>query len=315
MPATGGQAASDPGIGGSSNGRTADSDSACLGSNPSPPANFPPSFRELAASVSQEQNMASDDSTKLFELIPAKTIDKAYDDALSGGLKELGSLGKDAMKCARLLLFPLQIGAAFQDRVGKMIERISKRVPEKDRIEAPVELVGPTLEKMKYLDDGSELWKMFEEVLTKAVSQKQITTIHPSFPQLIAQLSRDEAWMLYRLRDKDFDVVDTMELNQQSSTWENRLVEKSELPSKELLVPEQVELYYAHLESLGLVIWPVTKQDPIRNKDNLQTGIRRYSVMRLTDFGRMFVTACIPEAGFEGINPEADSKYVSEKRS
>ena len=39
MPATGGQAAADPGIGGSSNGRTADSDSACLGSNPSPPAN------------------------------------------------------------------------------------------------------------------------------------------------------------------------------------------------------------------------------------------------------------------------------------
>ena len=31
---------SDPGIGGSSNGRTADSDSACLGSNPSPPARF-----------------------------------------------------------------------------------------------------------------------------------------------------------------------------------------------------------------------------------------------------------------------------------
>lgn len=29
-----------PGFGGSSNGRTADSDSACLGSNPSPPANF-----------------------------------------------------------------------------------------------------------------------------------------------------------------------------------------------------------------------------------------------------------------------------------
>ena len=29
----------DPEFGGSSNGRTADSDSACLGSNPSPPAN------------------------------------------------------------------------------------------------------------------------------------------------------------------------------------------------------------------------------------------------------------------------------------
>ena len=32
-------------VGGSSNGRTADSDSACLGSNPSPPANSPPKLR------------------------------------------------------------------------------------------------------------------------------------------------------------------------------------------------------------------------------------------------------------------------------
>ena len=40
MRATGRRACRDPGIGGSSNGRTADSDSACLGSNPSPPANL-----------------------------------------------------------------------------------------------------------------------------------------------------------------------------------------------------------------------------------------------------------------------------------
>jgi len=44
---------------------------------------------------------------------------------------------------------------------------------------------------------------MFEEVLTKSVDSEAQAKIHPSFGHIIAQLSRDEAWMLFRLRDRD----------------------------------------------------------------------------------------------------------------
>jgi hypothetical protein len=49
---------------------------------------------------------------------------------------------------------------------------------------------------------------------------------------------------------------------------------------------------------VSLLNWPVEKQDPIVSQ-GVQTGLRRYSKMRLTDFGNVFVEACIPENGFE----------------
>ncbi|MCI0427736.1 MAG: hypothetical protein L0Z46_06960, partial [Nitrospiraceae bacterium] len=69
-------------------------------------------------------------------------------------------------------------------------------------------------------------------------------------------------------------------------------------PAADLWQPAQVGLYYSHLSSLSLVEWPVHKQEPILNPEGAQTGVRRQSTMRLTEFGRLFVSACIPEGGF-----------------
>ena len=126
----------------------------------------------------------------------------------------------------------------------------------------------------------------------------QIQTIHPSFSHIITQLSRDEAIILYRLKDSTFEVVDKMDLNQSENRFENRQIEQSNLPTRDLYLPEKLDLYYSHLESLSLVLWPVYKQDPIKDPNGKQTGIRRYSRMHLTEFGRLFIDACIPEKGF-----------------
>jgi len=42
--------------------------------------------------------------------------------------------------------------------LARMVERISNKVPASRRMEPPAELVGPTLEKMRYLDEGGPLW-------------------------------------------------------------------------------------------------------------------------------------------------------------
>jgi hypothetical protein len=211
------------------------------------------------------------------------------------------------MKVARLLLFPLQVAGAFQDRVERMLERIRNRVPEDRRIEAPAELVGPALEQMRYVDDRSDLWKMFEEVLTKSVDKDQASTVHPSFTLIIPQLSRDEAWILYRLRERPFNVTDKLDLNASGGRFENRVIESSELPVAELCQPDQLDLYYSHLESLSLVTWPVLKEEPIRNGQGRQTGIRRHSKMQLTEFGRLFATASIPISGFEPLKRQSNA--------
>jgi Abortive infection alpha len=173
-------------------------------------------------------------------------------------------------------------------------------VPPERLVEAPLEIGGPTLEKMRYVREGSELWDMFEEVLTKSVDSEEQAKIHPSFSQIISLLSRDEAWILYRLRGKSFNVVDYLDYDRAENKFKNRVIEKSELPKDELYMPDYIELSYSHLESLNLATWPVDKQEPVYAvAGGPQTGIRRYSKMMLTEFGKLFVAACIPAEGFE----------------
>lgn len=72
------------------------------------------------------------------------------------------------------------------------------------------------------------------------------------------------------------------------------------MPKDELYLPDLIELSYSHLESLNLATWPVEKQDAtFAVQGGPQTGLRRSSRMMLTDFGRLFVAACIPAEGFE----------------
>ena len=113
-------------------------------------------------------------------------------------------------------------------------------------------------------------------------------------------LSRDEAWILYRLRATDFQVIDHLDLDRLENQFKNRVIEHSELPNTELFLPTKIDLFYSHLESLNLVTWPVVKQDAtFAVQGGPQTGLRRHSRMALTDFGKLFAAACIPAAGFE----------------
>ena len=77
------------------------------------------------------------DLEQLGKLIPKEAIGKLYDDMLSGLAKEVGKPGTDIVKVARLLLAPLQVAAAFQDRFETMVKTIGERVPEDRRLRGP----------------------------------------------------------------------------------------------------------------------------------------------------------------------------------
>lgn len=232
------------------------------------------------------------------KILDSKTVERIYQDAVSDSAKEISKVGVDIVKTARLFLAPFQLGAAFQDRFERFVKKVRDKVPEENYVEGPPEIIGPAIEKMKYLEEDNPLWQMFEELLVSSVDKNQIENVHPSFVYIISQLSRDEGVILYKLKDSEFEVVDTMDLNHELNRFENLKIEKSNLPTTDLILPDKINLYYSHLESLSLVAWPVIKQDPI-NFENKQTGIRRYSKMHLTEFGKLFISACIPLDGFK----------------
>lgn len=234
-----------------------------------------------------------DNGEIVSKVIDSKVVENTYNDALSPGLKELGKVGVDLAKTARLLLAPLQIAATFQDRLERFLREMNDRVPESRRIEVAPEISGPAIESMRFLDESNALWGLFKEVLFKSADQKYVELVHPSFVQIIKQLTRDEALLLLKLDVDSFYQVYTQDLDRQENKFVNRKTESSTIPVDELFSPESMGIYYSHLESLSLVRWPVTKQDPIIVQ-GVQVGIRCFSEIHLTDFGKLFVSACIP---------------------
>ncbi|MGH1407007.1 MAG: DUF4393 domain-containing protein [Rhodomicrobiaceae bacterium] len=228
-------------------------------------------------------------------MIPKKTQEKIYDEAISGAVKEIG---EGLTTITRFFLSPLKILESAQPRIDKMFLRIGERVAEEDRVQAPPELIGPVLEKLKFISDKSELWEMFEELLTKAIDRNQFHAVHPSFGQIISQLSPDEAILLSELKLRSFKITDKLDLDKSLNKFTNRIILNSEIPVEKLNYPQKLYLYTSHLESLSLVIWPVEKQTPIR-ENNIHIGIERQSILQLTEFGEMFAEACIPENSFQ----------------
>lgn len=234
-----------------------------------------------------------DNGEIVSKVIDSKIVEATYNDALSPGLKELGKVGSDLAKTARLLLAPLQIAASFQDRLEHFLHEMNTRIPESRRIDVAPEISGPALESMRFLDEGNTLWDLFKEVLFKSADQKYVELVHPSFVQIIKQLTRDEAFLLLKLDVESFHIVDTMDYNQSENRFFNKKIESSTIPTDELLSSESTNIYYSHLESLSLVTWPITKQEPIF-ENGVQVAVRRFSEIYLTEFGKLFVSACVP---------------------
>jgi hypothetical protein len=254
----------------------------------------------------------------ISNMLPKETIHQGYKDTLQPLAQEIGKFGGDVAKCFRLLFSFVQDYAFMQDWrdndrkkcLVQMLERISQGVPEEDRIDAQPEIVGPCMENMRYVSDRSELWQMFEEVLTKSIDKNHVDEVHPSFPKLIAQLSRDEAWLLYRLREKPLTRIYVQRLFSDIITKKTQFTppyiefELDELPSDKLICPQKFNFYAKHLESMGLTNALVHQSISGQTEDGAQWGSRCKSALQLTEFGELFAKACIPENGFETLKGE-----------
>ncbi len=233
----------------------------------------------------------------ISRIIESEVAKQVYQNGLSSSVTELGKIGTDVVKTVRLFTLPIQALSKLQDKVERVLENACNKVPESNRQSAPPQLVGPVIEKLKYLPEEDELVKMYEELLARSIDSERINEAHPSFIHIISQLSRDEAYLLFELKNKVFEVVDVMDFLSKENRFINRRIEKSNIPEDKFYFKNNIDLYYSHLESLSLVTWPVYKQDPII-ANGIQTGLRRFSKIELTGFGKMFINACIPEKGF-----------------
>ncbi|MCC9168844.1 DUF4393 domain-containing protein [Pontibacter harenae] len=232
------------------------------------------------------------DTPDFSNILGQETIKKIYEDGLSNPTKEVGKTATDLVKAARLFTAPIQLLAAYQDRLEKYLNQVREAVPEERQIESPASIAGPVLEKLKYIEDENYLKDLYLNLLKKAIDREKINEAHPAFVSIIEQLSPDEALIIKVVAEqriyykaKFFTIIEV------GDTSKEDIVENL-FPLEQLTFPQHFNMYILHLIYLNLIDTPIFQQtEPDESHEQKPVINSRY--IRLTEFGVLFHKACI----------------------
>lgn len=241
------------------------------------------------------------DLEKISNIFGQDTIKKIYEDGASQPVQEGSKILIDFIKAARLFTAPIQLLAAYQDRLTNYLKKVTEGVPEKNQIQAPASLSGPIIERLKYLEEGNYLTELYLNLLSRAIDKERVKEAHPAFFHIIDQLSPDEAMILQILKSGKifYDFLNDLHIDQNKKyTIGDETIKRDTRQTEKLAIPEYFQMYTSHLQSLDLASWKIVDETAVRDENGNQTGIYAKTEITLTEFGELFVKACIPEGGF-----------------
>jgi Abortive infection alpha len=221
-----------------------------------------------------------------------------------------------------LALFPIQLAAAFQDRVEAWLDKAIKQVSE-ERLIAPMQSIFlPVAERLRFESEDSVIAELYVNLLSRAMDGERVGEAHPAFIGLISQLAPDEVLFLSEMAKHDYTLI--IKLNNEWATPSSDEIAavfdlmkgpRGEftllaMGSRSLVFDynslNQPELFYVfleHLTHIGLVEYT---NDPANRGDYPRLSFplpvpgedlsRRPSVhaIKLSHFGKLFYKACVP---------------------
>ncbi|EFL86088.2 hypothetical protein HMPREF0326_01791 [Desulfovibrio sp. 3_1_syn3] len=217
--------------------------------------------------------------------------EKIYEDLLQPSAQQLGDAFKNVVKTARFLLAPVDYLATQQDRFQNYLKRIADKVPQENLVVASPQVVGKSFESLRYLEDDSILAEMFVNLLASSVDKTKHKNSHPAFPNIIDNISRDEAIILYFLNQQNFKIKQYAVYNRADNTFAAPQNLNNSFPVSKLDFPDNFFVYMNHLNSLNLAgVWQEGNQIP-DIKNGIQVGVTINNTIMLQDFGKMFAAA------------------------
>ncbi|WP_430488920.1 DUF4393 domain-containing protein [Rossellomorea marisflavi] len=90
----------------------------------------------------------------------------------------------------------------LQDYIKKVEEK-TQSIPEENLSEPPMHIVGPAIEASKYYIDSEDLREMFANLIASSVDNRKTDITHPSFVEIIKQMSPLDASLLMEIKSVD----------------------------------------------------------------------------------------------------------------
>lgn len=242
-------------------------------------------------------------------------IDKLYDDVLHPALSEVG---KGLQGAVRLSLAPItamvwgyeKISAYLDQAIPEYFEK--RRIP-KEKIASPAPAIAvPTIEAMRYADK-EVLRQMYVDVLGASMNVDTANFVHPSFVEVIRQLTSDEARLIRELTDKGKHEP-LMEISVEKEGRDGTFTVFRNCGvlgyEAQCAFPEKISLYIDNLKRLAVVEVPENnylvdewRYGKIVNSDYFQTLVAeaekegtpllKKRMVGLTDYGTLLRQICL----------------------
>lgn len=188
----------------------------------------------------------------------ADLLKEIYGDVAKPGVVQVGIALATVIGLLNTCLSPIKfLNEKTELNRQNNLQLLAKRfaeIPPENIIEAPPEIAVPIAEKLGYVSND-ELKNLYIELLAKASTKDLNKKAHPSFVNIINNLSPDEAILIKSLRNRiDVPFVNIV-LNKNDGQYgvlpmEEQVVLISEL---KLTFNENLSAYFSNLAGAGLV--------------------------------------------------------------
>ncbi|HEY1129151.1 MAG TPA: DUF4393 domain-containing protein [Roseateles sp.] len=244
-------------------------------------------------------------------------LETIYADLAQPGVRQVGKALETSLGLGNTLLIPISLvneraRILFTQNMDKYRKEM-ETVPEDEVIPAAPEIAVPIIEKLTYVSD-EKLSDLYTKLLASASDKRRVKNAHPSFVNVINNISPDEAILLPRIY-REGRVPYLTALAQRigepgtislGNATEDRLAEG-------LVFEENVSAYLANLSGLGILevdrtrwLKDVTRYEALekdatplielqmRSTPHLRDRELHFQrgIVEITAYGIVFITAC-----------------------
>lgn len=243
------------------------------------------------------------------------TIKEVSTNALEKPTKEVGNiLGTTLGFLHNTVLYPMQKYNIYAqnklNEYAKELENKIEEIPSEKLVEASVNILGPTMEGLKYNLDEEHIKNMFTNILAADMNIDTKNKVHPSYIETVKQLNAEDAIFLQnfmKFKTKSFCSIELKLVSNEDKGYSRvgrayYLHEDADTPIRLLdpivvdnlsrlnLIDVQYDEYFVNNNKYDLIFEELSKKLTVAEKHSLEFD---KGILKLTDYGKNFVEICI----------------------
>lgn len=258
--------------------------------------------------------------------INAKLVEKAagifpklYDDGAKPAIKETGKTIALLPRAINAALAPLEKWILQKEynieETKKLLEKKLENIDENEIVSPEPYIAVPALQAISYTMDSDELRNLYANLLASSMVSSTKSNSHPSFVEIIKQLSPDEAKLLKTINNgkrRSFPLIDLRIQDINRGSYQT-VVRNFTLIAKGVCeMPQNTSSYLDNLARLKLIdvndmvyLTDDNVYKKLEDSEELNEYKKRYSLQKnqkweiqkktfdITNFGRIFINTCV----------------------